>query len=124
MFCTHPEVLYLFADAVPPALSIELAPASDERSMGCTLITHLTGELNGSAQVVGFIEPLPPREDGTPATGVEFENQLVGSAIPSNFIPSVEKGFREAITTGAVIGYPMEVGVQGHPSWLSLQQGT
>ena len=61
-------------------------------------------------QVVGFIEPLPPKEDGSPATGVEFENHIVGSAIPSNFIPSVEKGFREAATTGAVIGYPMEVG--------------
>lgn len=59
-------------------------------------------------QVVGFIEPLPPKEDGSPATGVEFENHIVGSAIPSNFIPSVEKGFREAATTGAVIGYPME----------------
>jgi Elongation factor G, domain IV len=60
-------------------------------------------------QVVGFIEPLPAKEDGSPATGVEFENHIVGSAIPSNFIPSVEKGFREAATTGAVIGYPMEV---------------
>jgi Elongation factor G, domain IV len=61
--------------------------------------------------VVGFIEPLPAKEDGSPATGVEFENHIVGSAIPSNFIPSVEKGFREAATTGAVIGYPMEVSI-------------
>lgn len=65
-------------------------------------------------QVVGFIEPLPAKEDGSPATGVEFENHIVGSAIPSNFIPSVEKGFREAATTGAVIGYPMEVST-GYP---------
>lgn len=62
-----------------------------------------------SLQVAGYIEPLPPKADGSPATGLEFENQIVGSAIPSGFIPSIEKGFREATTTGAIIGYPCEV---------------
>lgn len=60
-------------------------------------------------QVVGYVEPLPAKEDSSPATGCEFENHIVGSAIPSNFIPAVEKGFKEAVATGAVIGYPMEV---------------
>ncbi len=59
--------------------------------------------------MVGYIEPLPAKEDGSPATGMEFANHIVGSAIPSGFIPSIEKGFREAVNTGAVIGYPMEV---------------
>ncbi len=59
-------------------------------------------------QVVGYLEPLPPNEDGSPATGFEFENHIVGSAIPSGYIPSVEKGFREATATGAIIGYPCE----------------
>jgi len=59
-------------------------------------------------RVAGYIEPLPPKEDGSPATGLEFENHIVGSAIPSGFIPSIEKGFREATTTGAIIGYPCE----------------
>lgn len=39
-----------------------------------------------------YIEPLPA---GSP-TKFEFENLLVGQAIPSNFIPAIEKGFREA----------------------------
>ncbi len=60
-------------------------------------------------QVVGYVEPLPPSDDGAPATGMIFENHMVGSAIPSGYIPSIEKGFREAVTTGAVIGYPVEV---------------
>ena len=55
------------------------------------------------------MEPLPTGADGAHATGFEFENRIVGSAIPSNFIPSVEKGFREAAATGALIGYPCEV---------------
>lgn len=64
--------------------------------------------VTGVVQVVGYLEPLPPNEDGSPATGFEFENHIVGSAIPSGYIPSVEKGFREATATGAIIGYPCE----------------
>lgn len=60
-------------------------------------------------QVAGFMEPLPPNADGSPAKGFEFENQIVGSAIPSGFIPSVEKGFKEASASGAIVGYPCEV---------------
>lgn len=39
-----------------------------------------------------YIEPLPL---GSP-TKFEFENMIIGQAIPSNFIPAIEKGFREA----------------------------
>lgn len=59
-------------------------------------------------RVAGFIEPLPPNPDGSLAKGFEFENQIVGSAIPAAFIPSVEKGFREASASGAIVGYPCE----------------
>jgi elongation factor G len=38
----------------------------------------------------------------------------VGNAIPPNFIPACEKGFREAVNAGALIGHPVEVrGVGG-----------
>uniref|UniRef100_A0A803MP17 Elongation factor G, mitochondrial n=1 Tax=Chenopodium quinoa TaxID=63459 RepID=A0A803MP17_CHEQI len=43
-------------------------------------------------RVCGYVEPLPM---GSP-TKFEFENLIVGQAIPSNFIPAIEKGFREA----------------------------
>jgi translation elongation factor EF-G len=42
-------------------------------------------------------------------TNVEFANEIVGSAIPSNYIPAVEKGFREAANSGGLIGFPVEV---------------
>ncbi|KAJ1430904.1 Translation elongation factor EFG/EF2, domain IV [Sesbania bispinosa] len=51
-----------------------------------------------------YIEPLPA---GSP-TKFEFENMLVGQAIPSNFIPAIEKGFKEAANSGALIGHPVE----------------
>jgi elongation factor G len=48
------------------------------------------------------IEPL---EKGK---GLEFVDKIFGGAIPRNYIPSVEKGVRQAATEGALAGYPIE----------------
>jgi len=45
------------------------------------------------------MEPLPR------GGGFEFSNQVVGGAIPRNFIPAVEKGVVEAMGRGAIAGY-------------------
>jgi elongation factor G len=47
---------------------------------------------------------IEPRERGT---GFSFENDIVGGIIPKEFIPSIEKGARDALTRGIVAGYPM-----------------
>jgi elongation factor G len=39
--------------------------------------------------------------------GFEFVNEIVGGAIPRQYIPAVEKGVREALSAGVVAGYPM-----------------
>ncbi|MDR3208690.1 MAG: elongation factor G [Rickettsiales bacterium] len=52
------------------------------------------------AQVKITFEPLEP------GAGYEFENKIVGGAIPKEFIPGVEKGLRIAQETGVLIGYP------------------
>lgn len=46
------------------------------------------------------IEPLPA------GTGFKFDNELVGGVIPREFIPSVEKGAKEALDNGVLAGYP------------------
>jgi len=38
--------------------------------------------------------------------GVEFVNAVKGGAIPSNFIPAIEKGVRETLIKGIIAGYP------------------
>jgi elongation factor G len=38
--------------------------------------------------------------------GIRFENQIVGGAIPREFIPAVEAGVRRAAQVGVVAGYP------------------
>lgn len=47
------------------------------------------------------IEPLPRGKD------FEFIDKIVGGAIPRNFIPSVEKGVKEALKKGVLAGYPV-----------------
>lgn len=42
-----------------------------------------------------------------PGKGIEFINKIVGGAIPKEYIPAVEKGVREAVTSGVLAGYPV-----------------
>jgi len=39
--------------------------------------------------------------------GFEFENKIVGGAIPKTYIPAVEKGIQEAMDQGVIANYPM-----------------
>jgi len=48
------------------------------------------------------IEPLP---DGT---SFEFDNAIKGGVIPQGFIPAVEKGCVEAMSSGVVAGFPVK----------------
>ena len=47
-----------------------------------------------------------PGEEGK--EGLEFINQIVGGAIPREFIPAVEKGFKDAMKNGALAGYEVQ----------------
>ncbi|HUJ11809.1 MAG TPA: elongation factor G [Verrucomicrobiae bacterium] len=47
---------------------------------------------------------IEPQERGK---GFEFASEIVGGAIPRNFIPAVEKGCVEAMQAGVVAGYPV-----------------
>jgi len=46
------------------------------------------------------LEPMPR------GGGFEFENKIVGGAVPGKFIPAVEKGLRESLQRGFLAGYP------------------
>ena len=47
---------------------------------------------------------LEPREQ---ASGYEFNDKIVGGAIPKEFIPAVDKGVQEQMESGVVAGFPM-----------------
>jgi elongation factor G len=58
-----------------------------------------TGGAGQYARVIGRIEPCEE--------AFVFENRVVGGAIPNQFIPACEQGFRDAIKTGWLKGYPI-----------------
>ncbi len=41
-----------------------------------------------------------------PGAGYEFEDKITGGVIPKEYIPSVDQGIRESITSGVLAGYP------------------
>ncbi|MCC7415952.1 MAG: elongation factor G [Acidobacteria bacterium] len=45
---------------------------------------------------------------GEPGTGYVFENEIVGGAIPKEFIKPVDEGIKEALTRGVLAGYPVD----------------
>jgi elongation factor G len=47
---------------------------------------------------------LEPQETGK---GYEFENAIVGGAIPREYIPAVDKGIQEQLQNGVIAGYPV-----------------
>jgi elongation factor G len=60
-----------------------------------------TGGSGQFAQIKIIAEPTPA---GTP---FEFENEIVGGAVPKEFVPGVEKGLESVLGSGVVAGFPV-----------------
>ena len=60
-----------------------------------------TGGAGQFARIKVNFEPLPS------GTGFEFKNSVVGGSVPKEFIPGVEKGFRSAMNSGPLSGFPV-----------------
>ncbi len=58
----------------------------------------------GKGQYGHVVMNFEPLERGA---GFEFANKIVGGKIPKEYIPSVEKGAREALMGGVIAGYPV-----------------
>jgi elongation factor G len=61
-----------------------------------------TGGAGQFGEVFLRIEPLPR------GSGFEFVDEVVGGAIPGQFLPAVEKGVRSVIEGGAIAGYMLQ----------------
>ena len=47
-------------------------------------------------------------QDDPEKTGLEFVNSVKGGNVPREFVPSVEKGFKEAMKNGVLAGFPID----------------
>ena len=63
-----------------------------------------TGGRGKFADIVFTMEPVEDKE----AQGLEFVNVIKGGNIPKEYIPSVEKGFKEAMKNGPLAGFEMD----------------
>ena len=60
-----------------------------------------TGGTGQFAQVKFNVEPLPA------GGGFEFENEIIGGAVPKEYIPGVEKGLQSVLGSGVLAGFPV-----------------
>ena len=60
----------------------------------------------GRGKFADIVFTMEPAEEGTP--GLEFINLIKGGNIPREFIPSVEKGFKQAMKNGPLAGFEMD----------------
>ena len=63
-------------------------------------------QTGGRGKFANIVFDLGPREDGK--EGLEFVNAIVGGIIPKEFIPSIEKGFKSAMSNGPLAGFPLD----------------
>ena len=60
------------------------------------------------ADIQFTIEPVVAAEGEEVKEGLEFVDKIKGGSIPREFIPSVQKGFEQAMVNGPLAGYPMD----------------
>ena len=70
-----------------------------------------TGGSGQYARVAGYIEPIVQTDPDEPAKDYEFVNEVKGGAIPTEYIPSCDKGFQSAMKKGSQVGFPV-IGVR------------
>jgi len=87
-------------DTRPPSVPFRETIAS--KAEGHSRHKKQTGGAGQFGEVFLRVEPLPRGK------GFEFVNAVKGGTIPTQYIPSVEKGVRNVLDTGFVAGFPLQ----------------
>ena len=62
----------------------------------------------GRGKFADIIVNVGPVDEDFKDGGLQFENKVTGGNIPKEFIPSVQKGFENAMKSGVLGGYPLD----------------
>ena len=63
-------------------------------------------QTGGKGKFADILFEIGPADDGV--VGLQFVNEVKGGNIPKEYIPAIEKGFKEAMLNGVLAGYPMD----------------
>ena len=62
----------------------------------------------GRGKFADIIVNIGPRDDDYKESNLQFVNEVKGGNVPKEFVPSVQKGFENAMKNGVLGGYPMD----------------
>ena len=62
----------------------------------------------GRGKFADIVFEIGPKDEDFEGDGLQFVNQIVGGKIPREFIPAVEKGFKNAMDNGPLAGFPVQ----------------
>ena len=62
----------------------------------------------GRGKFADIVFEIGPKDEDFEGDGLQFVNQIVGGKIPREFIPAVEKGFKNAMENGPLAGFPVQ----------------
>jgi elongation factor G len=103
--------LEIIVDRLKREFSVEATVGKPQVAYKETLTRPADGEMKYAKQTGGRgqyghvkIHLYP----GQPGTGYIFENEIVGGAIPKEFIKPIDEGIEEALTRGVLAGYPID----------------
>jgi elongation factor G len=103
--------LEIIVDRLKREFSVEATVGKPQVAYKETLTRPADGEMKYAKQTGGRgqyghckIHLYP----GAPGSGYIFENEIVGGAIPKEFIKPIDEGIKEALTRGVLAGYPID----------------
>ncbi len=65
-------------------------------------------QTGGRGKFADIVFDLGPQDEDYEKDGLQFQNDIKGGVIPREFIPAVEKGFKDAMSNGPLAGYPID----------------
>ncbi len=103
--------LEIIVDRLKREFSVEASVGKPQVAYKETLTRPADGEMKYAKQTGGRgqyghckIHLYP----GEPGSGYIFENEIVGGAVPKEFIKPIDEGIKEALTRGVLAGYPID----------------
>ncbi len=106
--------LEIIIDRLKREFKVEInqgAPQVAYKEAITTMVEHkevYKKQTGGRGKFADIVFELGPKDEDYKELGLQFVNNIVGGVIPKEFIPAIEKGFKESMKNGPLAGYPVE----------------